>query len=251
VADTGERDNLLLAAIPLDERERLQRFMQHVELESDDTLIEPDEPIRNIYFPIDLVTSTIQVLSDGSIVETGLMGAEGMIGIQFWLQGRTTSSKTVVQVAGSAYRMEAEVFKREVMDTNSPLNRWVAAYIHAFLNMTGQTAACNRLHELETRLARWLSLIFNRVRSNQFPMRQDFLAQMLGVHRPSVTIAASTLQKAGLISYRRGQMVITNPVALRDASCECYSIIEAQFDKLFGPNWRPTEVTERNLDYAD
>jgi CRP-like cAMP-binding protein len=249
--ESGKRDNLLLAALPREERDRLRPFMPLVELDADYTLITPGQPIRDIYFPVDLVTSTIQELSDGSVVETGLMGAEGMIGIQFWLQGRTTSSRTLVQIAGSAFHMESGVFKREVMDKNSPLNRWVAAYIHAFLNMTGQTAACNRLHELETRLARWLSLIYNRVRKTQFPMRQDFLAQMLGVHRPSVTIAASTLQKAGLISYKRGQISITNPPALRDASCECYAIIEAQFDGLFGPSWRPTEVAERNLDYAD
>jgi CRP-like cAMP-binding protein len=240
-AGSRQRDNLMLALLPPAERARLKPFMEYVELETGFNLIEPEQPIRLILFPIDLVTSTVQELSDGSIVESGLMGAEGMIGIQFWLEQNTTPSRTLVQVAGRAYRMDSRVFKREVMDTKSPLNPVVASYIHGFLNMTGQTAACNRMHEVETRLARWLSLVYNRVQRPEFAMRQEFLAQMLGVHRPSVTIAASALQKAGLISYFRGQMTIVNPRGLRDASCECYEIIERQFDKLFGPDWRPLD----------
>jgi Mn-dependent DtxR family transcriptional regulator len=104
--------------------------------------------------------------------------------------------------------------------------------------MTGQTAACNRLHELETRLARWLCLVYDRVPRDEFPMRQEFLALMLGVHRPAVTIAANKLQDAGLISYRRGQIRIADIGRLRQSSCECYSIIEGLFDRMFGSDWR-------------
>jgi CRP-like cAMP-binding protein len=240
--EASNRDNLLLAALPSAERKRLQQFLKRLDLQLSETLIEPGRAIKGIYFPITMVTSTVQELSDGAIVESGLMGAEGMIGIQFWLHQKTTPSRTLVQVAGSAYFMSAEVFKREVMDKDSPLNRLVASYIHAFLNMTGQTAACNRLHEVETRLARWLTLVYDRVRRPNFAMRQEFLAQMLGVHRPAVTIAANTLQKAGLISYRRGQMTIENPQGLRLAACECLELIEAQFDQLFGPTWRPRDA---------
>jgi CRP-like cAMP-binding protein len=134
--------------------------------------------------------------------------------------------------------MGAADFNREVMETSSPLNRLVASYIHAFLQMTGQTAACNRMHELNVRLSRWLCLIFNRVQRKEFMLSHEFLAMMLGVHRPAVTIAAQTLQTAGLISYRRGHMNIENPEGLRESACECLGIVEAQFDKIFGAAWR-------------
>lgn len=235
---SDHRDNLLLASLPENERRRLQAFLEPVELEVGKHLIEAEQPIRYMYFPIDIVTSTLQDLRDGSSVEIGLMGLEGLVGIQFWLQQETTNSRTIVQVAGTALRMNSSLFKREVMDKSSPLNKLVAAYVHAFLAMTGQTAACNRMHEVNTRLARWLSLVYDRVLSHEFAMRQEFLAMMLGVHRPAVTIAANALQNAGLISYRRGHITIKDPVALRESACECYSIIEAQFDKMFGRGWR-------------
>jgi len=232
------QDNLLLAAIPTQERNRLTPFLELVDLELGGKLIDPDQEIRNIFFPVDMISSTIQELSDGSSVETGLMGVEGMIGIQVWLMQHTTPTRTIVQVAGRAFRMSADVFRREVMDKDSPLNSLLASYIHAFLNMTGQTAACNRLHELESRLARWLCLVYDRVLRDEFFMRQEFLAMMLGVHRPAVTIAANALQDAGLISYRRGYMRIADIERLRQSSCECYAIIETQFDKMFGSDWR-------------
>jgi CRP-like cAMP-binding protein len=241
----NNRDNLVLAALPEDERRRLLPLLEPVQLELGKHLIEPDEPIRHIYFPIDLVTSTLQDLHDGSSVEIGLMGIEGVVGIQFWLQQETTNSRTLVQIAGAALRMNAAQFKREVMEKPSPLNKLIASYVHAFLAMTGQTAACNRMHEVNTRLARWLSLIYDRVQRPEFPMRQEFMAMMLGVHRPAVTIAANSLQNAGLISYRRGHITINDPVALRESACECYAIIEAQFDKMFGRDWRERAQASR------
>ena len=243
--ETNHRDNLILASLPDDERRRVQRFLEPVELEAGKTLIEPEEPIRHIYFPINLITSTLQDLRDGSSVEIGLMGFEGVVGIQFWLQQETTNSRTIVQVGGTALQMSTAVFKREVMDKPSPLNKLVAGYIHAFLAMTGQTAACNRMHEVNTRMARWLSLVYDRVQRNEFALRQEFLAMMLGVHRPAVSIAANTLQNAGLISYRRGHITIEDAFALRESACECYGIIEAQFDKMFGSDWRERAQTSR------
>lgn len=241
--ESNHRDNLILAALPAEERQRLQPFLETVRLDVKANLIEPGEPIRNVYFPIDMVTSTLQELRDGSSVEVGLMGVEGVVGIQFWLQQETTTTRTIVQVAGTAWQMSSHMFKREVMDKPSPLNKLVASYVHAFLSMTGQTAACNRMHEVSTRLARWLSLVYDRVQRDEFAMRQEFLAAMLGVHRPAVTIAAKTLQNAGLISYRRGYITISDPVALRESACECYAIIEAQFDQMFGREWRESTQT--------
>jgi Mn-dependent DtxR family transcriptional regulator len=111
--------------------------------------------------------------------------------------------------------------------------------------MTSQTALCNRLHDVNTRLARWLSLVYDRIQRAEFPMRQEFIAMMLGVHRPAVTIAANTLQNAGLLSYRRGLITIRDAVGLRESACECYALIEAQFDKLYGREWRQSTQAGR------
>lgn len=232
-------ENLLLAALPPEERRRLDPFLEWVEMSQLETLIEPNEPITQMFFPFDAITSTVQELEDGSSIETGLMGIEGLIGIQLWLHSPRTPTRTFVQIQGRGHRMSAEDFKREVMGRpESPLNHLVARYIHAFLMMTSQTAACNRLHTVDARLCRWLKLVHNRVRRDEFAIRQEFLAQMLGVHRPTVSVAANTLQKAGLISYSRGHLKILNAEGLKDGACECLELMEAQFDKIFDHPWR-------------
>jgi CRP-like cAMP-binding protein len=228
-------ENLLLASLPEKERKRLEPFLRSADLQDGMVLISPEEPIEHVYFPETCVTSTLQELSNGSTVEAGLMGVEGMVGIQLWLHERQTPSKTLVQVSGRVRRMDAEDFIREVMETNSPLNGLVARYTHAFLVMTSQVAACNRLHEVEPRLCRWLKMIHNRVDRDEFGLRQDFIAEMLGVHRPTVSIAAKSLQKAGFIDYTRGQMRILDPKGLEKAACECYSLIERQVARLRTP----------------
>jgi len=226
-------ENLLLAALADAERERLSPYLKEEVLEFQQVLIEPNQPIRNIYFPYDAITSTIQEMSDGDSVETGLMGIEGFVGVQLWLHAPTTPTTTLVQVEGKAHVMRASDFIRHVRDTDSPLNNLCARYTHAFLVMTSQTAACNRLHPINERLCRWLKLVHNRVRRDQFALRQEFVAQMLGVHRPTVSTAANILQQAGLISYSRGHMRILDAEGLRNGSCECLSIIENQFAQIF------------------
>jgi CRP-like cAMP-binding protein len=231
------KENLLLAVLPRKERERLDQHLEHVTLDQGEVLIEPEEPIKHVLFPYDLVTSTIQGMPDGTQLEVGLMGVEGMIGIQFWLYQKTTPTRTVVQVPGSGLRMKTSVFKREVMEKSSPLNELVASYTHAFLVMTSQVAVCNRLHQMDERLSRWLMLIYNRTQRKEFPLTQEFLAMMLGAHRPTVSTAASILQKAGFIRYSRGIIKILDPKGLEQGSCECLSIMEAQFDKIFDQSW--------------
>jgi len=227
------KENLLLASLPEAERERLSPYLHKVVLEFQQVLIEPNEDITDIYLPYDAITSTIQEMSDGDSVETGLMGIEGFIGVQLWLGARTTPSRTLVQVPGEAHHMRASDFIRHVRNTDSPLNDLCGKYAHAFLVMTSQTAACNRLHPINERLCRWLKLVHNRVRRDQFPIRQEFMAMMLGVHRPTVSTAANMLQQAGLIKYSRGQMQILDADGLRNGSCECLEIIEKQFEKMF------------------
>ena len=207
-------------------------------MEFDELLIEPDEPIKLVFFPYDAVTSTIQDMEDGGGVETGLMGVEGMIGIQLWLRMPSTPTRTVVQVAGRGHRMEASDFIREVRDTNSPLNTLIARYTHAFLSMTSIAAACNRLHTLDQRMCRWLKLIHNRVRRDEFFMRQEFMAQMLGVQRPTVSTTAHMLQQAGLITYTRGQMKVLDADGLIDGACGCYELMEREMDRIYDVPWR-------------
>ncbi len=224
---------MLLAFLPDAERAKLSPYLREEVLDFQQVLIEPNKPITHIYFPYDAITSTIQELSDGSSVETGLMGVEGFVGVQLWLHAPTTPTRTLVQVPGRAQSMQATDFIRHVRDTDSPLNELCARYTHRFLNMTSQTAACNRLHPVNERLCRWLKLVHNRVRRDEFPIRQELIAQMLGVHRPTVSTAANMLQQAGLIKYSRGQMRVVDEEGLRSGSCECLELIEKEFEKIF------------------
>jgi len=230
-------ENLLLSALPAEERDRLDPFLTPVEMQAGQPITAPDEPIENLYFPYDAVTSTVQVMSDGSTIETGLMGMEGLSGVQVWLRQRTTLATTFVQVPGRGHRISTEDFIREVRDRPSPLNDLIASYVHAFLVLTSLTAACNRLHPVDQRLCRWLKMTYNRARRSEFPIRHEFLASMLGVHRPTLSTAASMLQKAGLISYRYGKLTILSPEGLEKGACECYQLMESQFEKIFNQPW--------------
>lgn len=239
-------ENLLLAALPEEERQRLNPFLHRMNLEAGHPITNPDEPIENLYFPFGAVTSTIHQMSDGSSIETGLMGIEGLAGVQVWLGQLTTPATTFVQIPGEALRISTDDFIREVRQKPSPLNPLIAGYVHAFLVMTSLIAACNRLHSLDQRLCRWLRMSYNRANRREFPLRQEFLAQMLGVHRPTVSTAASMLQKAGLITYRYGKLTITNPEGLIDGACECYTLMESEFEKIFDQHWGDiAEIRER------
>jgi hypothetical protein len=247
-------ENLLLSALPRSERERLDPFLDLVEMPIGLPITEPDQPIEYLYFPYDSVTSTTQEMSDGSTIETGLMGIEGLSGVQVWLGQRTTPAKTFVQVPGMGHRITAVDFIREVRDNpSSPLNDLIRSYVHAFLVLTSLTAACNRLHSVDQRLCRWLRMTYNRARRTEYPMRHEFLAQMLGVHRPTLSTAASILQRAGLINYRYGRLTILDPQGLVNGACECYGIMESQFDGIFDQPWQEKAsqqepVTERTED---
>src|SRR3954453_5887308 len=238
-------DNLLLAALPPEERNRLDPFLTRVELAVGDEITIPGQTIESLYFPIDAVSSTVHEMADGSTIETGIMGIEGLVGVQVWLRQRSTPAHTFIQIPGTALRMSTKDFVREIRDRqSSPLNDLIARYVHAFLVLTSLVAACNRLHTLDERLCRWLSMVYNRVRRSEFPLRQEFLAQMLGVHRPTVSIAAQMLQEAGLIQYHYGRMKIVNPNGLEEGACECYQLMESEFGKIFEQTWREARPTK-------
>jgi DNA-binding MarR family transcriptional regulator len=220
-------ENSILAALPPAEQERLQGSLELVHLEINNTLIEPDQPIEYVYFPLDVVAS-IQAIRIGS-TEVGIIGYEGCVGVPVWLRQQSTPTRTFVQGSGSAFRMPTEVFKREIARAASPLNELLADYTHSLLTMTSYTAVCHDTHPLQERLCRWLKMMQNRTRKNEFVMKQEFLAYMLGVSRPTVSMAANALQQQGWINYRRGQLAILNSEALKNRACECLHLIESLF----------------------
>lgn len=232
-------------ALTAAERTRLEPHFEPVNLKLKQTLTEPERPITHVYFPVNSVVSIVHTMSDGSSVETGIIGREGMVGLQAWLGQTRASVRSFVQAPGQAFRMRREVFVREVVKTGSPWNTALANYVDAYITLTSTTAACNRIHQVNERLCRWLKMTQNRVGSDTFPMRQEFLAYMLGVHRPSVSIAANALKKAGLIRYERGTLTILDTKGLENGCCECYNSIESQFERALKQPLRKQAATSR------
>lgn len=231
--------NLILAALPEQERQRLETLLQTVHFDLQEGLIEPGEPIRYVFFPTDLVASTVHTMSDGSTVETAIVGLDGFVGVQAFLRQKVAATRTFVQVPGDTARMKSEVFMKELLDNpTSAFAEAIANYADAYLTFTTITAACNRIHRIEERLCRWLKMTHNRIQSDHFPVRHEFLAYMLGVHRPSVSIAANILKKAGLIQYDYGRMHILDTKGLEAGACECYGTMEKHIERIYGQPFR-------------
>ncbi len=226
--------NRLLAALPDAEYQRLIPHLDHVSLPFKQVLHEVGEPIEYVYFPERAIVSALSTMEDGSMVEVGLVGNDGIVGIPAALGDNIATTIAMVQVPDSAMRMKASVLKSEFGrggSLQSRLLRYMQAQ-HAFVT---QSAACNRLHHLEGRLARWLLLVCDRLESNDLPLTHEFMSQMLGVRRAGVTVAANALQQAGLIRYTRGKVTILNREDLEAASCECYEIINGEYARLLDP----------------
>jgi PAS domain S-box-containing protein len=221
--------NSVLAAIPRTEYQRLAAGLEAVALTFGDVLYEPGDPIRYVYFPSDCLVSLLTQVENHMALEVGLVGSEGMVGIPLALGIGTSSVRALVQGTGTAMRMEAGRFQLEFKQSPS-LQRQLYRYTHLLMAQFSQTAACNRFHVVEARLARWLLMTRDRVRSNAFHLTHEFLADMLGVQRVGVTNAASTLRKRRLIDYSRGNITILNPKGLSAASCGCYRIVKDLFD---------------------
>jgi len=213
--------------------EILRPDLEEVPLAFKQIIYEADRPIEWLYFPHRGVVSLVQSMQDGATVEVATVGPEGFVGLPVFLDADLIAGTAFAQVPGEASRIEAGAF-RLALDRMPVFRRRLSRYTLALFNQLSQNSACNRTHELEQRLARWLLLTQDRVHGPTFPITQDFMAQMLGVARPSVSIAARILQKAGLISYVRGNVTITDRPGLEAASCECYAVIRDQFDRLIG-----------------
>jgi len=217
-----ENRNLLLAALPADEYKRIAQSLETIPLKLKSLLHQAGDPVEHVYFPGGGFCSMVTVLKDGGMVEVATIGREGVVGITAVLHSNPVSSTSMVQgETDTCYRMNADVFRRE-MDQRGVFYELLTHYGQALVGFIMQSTACNAVHSVEQRLARWLLMARDRMGSDEFPLTQEFVAMMLGASRPTVTIVASTLQKAGLITYHRGHLRILDGERLEAASCECY-----------------------------
>ncbi|MBD2561721.1 MULTISPECIES: Crp/Fnr family transcriptional regulator [Nostoc] len=228
-----QRPNKLLAALPASDYERLVPHLKLVPLQVQQILYAAAEPITQVYFPDKAVVSIVTTMEDGSTAEVGIVSNEGMVGIPVILGDNTTTTTAFVQISGAAMQINANVLRAE-FNLGGALQTLLLCYVQAVYSELAQGAACNRLHTLEERLARWLLTVSDRLESEDFPLTQEFISQMLGVRRSGVTVAASTLSRAGMISYQRGHISILNREDLEATSCECHQVIQKEFARLLG-----------------
>ena len=214
--------NRLLATLPPDVYLRIAPALELVPFKLKHILHKPGEPIRQIYFPASGFCSIVTVLEDGNMVEVATIGNEGMVGASVVLNDSPPASASMVQgEAESCYRMTVKAFRTE-MDRRGPFYDVITRYAQALVGFVMQSTACNAVHSVEQRLARWLLMARDRMGGDDFPLTQEFVAMMLGATRPTVTVAAGTLQRAGLITYHRGHVTIVDGQQLEETSCECY-----------------------------
>ena len=225
--------NTLLAGLPPEVFRRVAATSELVPLELKRILHEPGEPASHVFFPLAGVISLLTVLEDGSAVEIATVGSEGMVDFAAYLD-LESPARWLVQVPGAAVRVDASVL-RHLSEDSLELRAVMHNYMLAMFVLVSQTAACNRLHPVEERCARWLLMTHDRVDDDTFPMTHEFLADMLGVRRPSVSIAMNILSKAGYVRYRRGKVEIADREGLEQATCECYRVLALQFEKRFPP----------------
>ena len=222
--------NRLLAALPGKNYQRLLSGLEPVTLNFGDVLYEAGQKIQHVYFPGDSLVSLLTLVNGRMALEVGMVGREGMVGIPLALGAAVSPVRALVQGGGTAMRMKSARFAKEIR--RSPqLQAEVYLYVNALMAQVSQTAACNRFHVVEARLARWLLMTRDRMRSKDFRLTQEFLSHMLGVRRVGVTNAANALQKRKLIEYNRGEISILDQKGLQAAACECYAAINGKHGK--------------------
>lgn len=226
--------NRLLAVLPSEIHQKLAPNLKLVSLERGKILHHPGETIKTLYFPLDCLLSITITMSDGTTAETGLVGNREVLGVNAFIGGsETTHTEYIVQIAGSAIEIDAK-FLRDEFEQNYAVRNLLLRYTQALIAQISQTTACNSLHSLEKRLARWLLEAQDRVDKDELKLTQDFIADMLGVRRAGVTQAAQKLQQSGLIRYNRGHVQILNLQGLEAASCECFRAVKDEYDRLLG-----------------
>lgn len=224
--------NRLIAGLPRKERDRVLQHCEPVDLVFGTTLCEPDEPYRHVYFPLAGFISTVAILGAHQPLEIRLIGSEGMLGVTILLGINTVPLRGVVQGSGNALRMTATHFRRALAQCPILL-RTLNRYLYVLMAQLTQNAGCNRFHEVDARLARWLLMTHDCAHSDHFHLTHEFLANMLGVRRSGISIAASDLQQRNLIRYSRGEISILNRRGLEASSCECYDAVIDDYAQVF------------------
>ncbi len=223
--------NHLLAALPAEDFERLAPHLELVPMLLGETLYEPGGQLQHVYFPTTAIVSLLYIIESGLSAEIAGVGNEGILGISLFMGGDTTSSSAVVQTAGHGYRLKAGLLKEE-FNRAGMMQRLLLRYTQALVTQMCQTAACNRHHSIEQQLCRWLLATLDRLPSCELVMTQQLVASALGVRREGITEAAGNLQRAGLISYRRGHISVLGRAGLEKRACECYAVVKTEIRRL-------------------
>ena len=224
-------ENRILSSLPASTISRLVPHLFPVDLPINLTLHEPGKTVDYVYFLEDGICSIVATMESGMSVEVGMIGRDGFVGVPSVLGVSHSPNRRFMQFSGYGYRVKAQILS-ELSDASAPLRLSLLRSVHGLMVQTAQTAACNRLHDLPKRLARWLLMCRDRVRTDELAITQELLAIMLGTRRSSVTVAVGTLQKAGLITYTRGHVAIRNRAGLEDAACECYMVVRRESTRL-------------------
>lgn len=223
--------NRLLAALPETDIGCLRPDLEHVPLALGEVIYEANDVLSFVYFPTTAIVSLLYTMQDGTSAEMGIVGCDGLVGIAVFMGGETTPNRAVTQSAGHAWRLRLKPF-REACNRNGELHRLLLRYTQTLLTQMSQTAVCNRLHSVEQQLCRWLLLSHDRLLSDELVMTQELIANMLGVRREGVSVAAHHLQQAGLIRYKRGHITIADRPRLEARVCECYQVVKNECDRL-------------------
>lgn len=237
--------NHLIAALPTDEFIRLKSNLEPVSLSLGDVIYESGEQLEYIYFPTTAIISLLYIMENGSTAEIGMAGNDGLVGIALYMGGSTTPSRAVVQSAGNAFRMPSRALNDE-FSRGGVFQKILLRYTQSLMTQISQTAVCNRLHSVEQQLCRWLLINHDLLQSNKLIMTHDLIANMLGVRREGVSIAAGNLQKNGLIKYVRGTITMLDRQALEGAACECYRVVKDEYDRLLGTYISQNRLSSNN-----
>ena len=223
--------NHLLAALPAEIAERIFSHLELVSMPLGEVLYESGGQLRHVYFPTTAIVSLHYVMENGASAEIAGVGNEGVLGVSLFMGGNTTPSVATVQTGGCGYRLKGRLIMEE-FNRAGPMMRLMLRYIQALITQISQTAVCNRHHSIEQQLCRWLLLTLDRLPSNELTMTQELIAGMLGVRREGITETAGNLQRAGLISYRRGHITVLERSGLESHACECYNVVKKEFHRL-------------------
>jgi CRP-like cAMP-binding protein len=223
--------NQILNSLPDEDYQRLHKHLVPVELTLGQVIYRPDERIKFVYFPNDSMNSVIATTPDGQCAEVGVIGREGMVGVDVLMGVDSTSNQNIIQLSDGALRIKTGTI-REEFKRGGAFHDLALLYVHALMMQISQTALCNRLHTVEQRLARWLLMCHDRSKGDELTLTQEFLSIMLGVNRPTVTTAALVLQGGDFIKYSRGKITVLDREGLEDFACDCYDVVKPEYDRL-------------------